>query len=334
MGWKGAMRSAVAIHRRAKREAEREQRAYEKEQKQLQEMHEIAVAEQEVEEYKEYVSALRSLHTSCGETIDWEAVLSSPEPRKPSRNDEHEKIAQDRLDSYRPGIFDKLFNRTSKKICKLESEVIKGRENDEDVFLEEMNEYKSKFDKWSVNVDLAENILSGNKQAYLDYIKNNDIFNYLGGLVESVRVDFSSEYVVSVDISTYGRDVVPDIVKTTLKSGKLSMKNMNKLDFYKLYRDYVCGCVLRVARELFARLPLLEMSLVTANANIFNQKTGHMENVSILSVAIPRDTLSMLNFINLDPSLAMDNFTHNITFKQTSGFDSVEKLVPSDFESK
>ena len=105
---------------------------------------------------------------------------------------------------------------------------------------------------------------------------------------------------------------------------------MTKTNYFGLYQDYVCGCVLRVAREMFALLPV-EMVVVTALSNLLNSKTGYIEEQSILSVGIPRDTILGLNFEMIDPSDSMENFVYNMMFPKTKGFSAVEKVDPSNF---
>ena len=87
------------------------------------------------------------------------------------------------------------------------------------------------------------------------------------------------------------------------------MKAMPKSKFYEIYQDYVCGSVFRVARELFALLPT-ELAVVDARGNLLNTQTRHMVEQTILSVAIPGDTLDKLNFETLDPSDALSQTAH------------------------
>ena len=70
----------------------------------------------------------------------------------------------------------------------------------------------------------------------------------------------------------------------------------------------------------------IETVIVTILDNLLNTQTGHLEKQPILSVAIPKATLSKLSFSQLDPSDAMKNFICNINFKKTKGFESVEKI--------
>ena len=104
---------------------------------------------------------------------------------------------------------------------------------------------------------------------------------------------------------------------------------MPKQQFYEIYQDYVCGCVLRTARELFALLPI-ELVIVTAVGKFLNTQTGNSEEKIVVSVAIPKSTLETLKFSSLDPSDSMSNFVHRMKFKKTQGFSSVEAIKLSD----
>ena len=100
-----------------------------------------------------------------------------------------------------------------------------------------------------------------------------------------------------------------------------------------MYQDYVCGCALRVAREIFALLPSM-MVIVTTTSDVLNTSTGHLEVQPVLSVAMPRVTLEGLNFDSLDPSDSLNNFVHNMRFLKTKGFRVVDKITPDDLISE
>jgi hypothetical protein len=57
-----------------------------------------------------------------------------------------------------------------------------------------------------------------------------------------------------------------------------------------------------------------------------NTQTGMPEDVIVLSVLFERDILNGLNFDNIDPSDAMNNFWHNMKFMKTAGFKPVEPI--------
>ena len=94
---------------------------------------------------------------------------------------------------------------------------------------------------------------------------------------------------------------------------------MPKSRFFELYQDYVCGAALRVGRELLALLPV-DMVLAHGTSEVLNSVTGHIEEATILSVAMPRATMDRLNLSALDPSDSMTNFVHHMDFKKTKGF--------------
>jgi hypothetical protein len=62
------------------------------------------------------------------------------------------------------------------------------------------------------------------------------------------------------------------------------------------------------------------MVIVNAVSDLLKTQTGHMEEKTILSVAIPRDTLGRLNFERVDPSDSLNNFVHRMKFLKTKGF--------------
>ena len=168
--------------------------------------------------------------------------------------------------------------------------------------------------------------------AYTDAIGHADPFSELNQFGSKIDFKVNTNSQVEVTLNVNGEDIVPSEIKTLLQSGKLSVKKMTKSRFYELYQDYVCSSALRIARELFALLPI-ETANVTAVGKLLNTKTGYMEEQPILSITIPRETLSRLNFDLLDPSDSMDNFLHKMKFSKTKGFQPIERILHSNLNS-
>ena len=55
---------------------------------------------------------------------------------------------------------------------------------------------------------------------------------------------------------------------------------MTKTRYFELQQDYVSSCILRIARDLFALLPLI-MVIIHAYHQL-NTETGHEERILIL----------------------------------------------------
>jgi homogentisate 1,2-dioxygenase len=103
--------------------------------------------------------------------------------------------------------------------------------------------------------------------------------------------------------------------------------------FFELYQDYICGCVLRVANETFALLPF-EKVIVTAVGDVLNTQTGHLEVKPLLSVVIPRSTLGKLDLDAIDPSDSMRNFIYRMDYKRNKGFMVVDRIEASTLNSE
>ncbi|HHI30807.1 MAG TPA: hypothetical protein ENL17_03755 [Candidatus Methanoperedenaceae archaeon] len=330
MGWKGTLRSIRAEMRRAERDAQRRQRELEKQHKQLEKMQELERAAYEVQVYENYVDLLLSVHKECSDTWDWEKIRSSEPPTKPTKSHTHEELAKAELDKFKPGVFDKILGRAESNRDKLVRNVRGARETDENEYQEALQAYEQEYVDWGAAREVSDKILAGSVAAYIDTIIQTDPFSDISELGSSIKFQAESITLVEATLHVNSEQVIPSEAKSLLKSGKLSVKQIPKGRFYELYQDYVCSCVLRVARELFALLPI-EMVIVNARGSLLNTQTGYMEEQPILSVTIPRKTLEGLNFEMIDPSDSMNNFVHRMTFRKTKGFSAVEIFKASDF---
>lgn len=319
------LRSMAASARRAERESLRRQREYQKHLVQQAKFQAIEEAELEVEEYENRIELLKSMHTDCSDSWDWQKMKESTPPPSPIKKSVYENLAIERLKNFKPSLTDKLFNRSEMKRSALGEEVELGKEKDEDAYQKELEIYKKQFIEWEETRELASKILNGDTSAYLNAIEQIEPLSEISEIGSSVNIEIINESEIDITLQVNSSETIPSEIKSQLKNGKLSIKEMPKAKFNELYQDYVCSCVLRVAREMFALLPIKKV-YITAVAELLNSKTGHIENLPILSVLIPRETLIKLNFSMIDPSDSMKNFVHNMKFKKTSGFEVVDKL--------
>jgi hypothetical protein len=329
MPLKGTMRSLGAAVRRAERDAQRRRRELEGQRKQLEKMQELERATYEVEVYENYIELLSSVHKECGDSWNWEAIECAALPSEPKKTHVHEELAQTALDEFKPSFFDKVRKRVDSKYDELTKAIEDARETDEREYQEAFKTYQQECADWEVACNLATQVLSGDHEAYLDAIKLANPFSDIAELGSSVEFQVHSRSIIGARLCIQDKDVIPSEVKSLLKTGKLSVKAMPKTKLYTLYQDYICSCVLRVARELHSLLPI-DMVIVNAIGELLNSQTGYMEEKPVLSVAIPRETLNKLNFAMLAPSDSMDNFVHRMTFSKTRGFQAVEVINPSD----
>ncbi len=326
MGWKGTVRSIGAAIRAAERDAKRRQREYEKRQQQYRKMQELERTAYEVEEYEEHIQRMTSIHIVSGEDIDWNAIASTKPPQGPPQlSSKYEDKARHAFDVYKPGLFDKMLSRGEKKRESLKKTIDVGKHEDKKIYEKELQKYQEEFKDWEESSSLAKRVLAGDKEAQLEAINKLNPFTDISELGSHLTVAVDSEEPIQVTLHLHGDEVIPKESKSLLKSGKLTVKKMPKGQFFELYQDYTCSCVLRVANEMFSLLPI-ESVIVTAVDKLLNTQTGHIEEVPVLSVYIPRETFMRLNLNYIDPSDSLGNFLHNMDFKKTKGFGAVERV--------
>ncbi len=328
MGWKGTVRSIGAAVRAAERDAKRRQRELERQQKQYQKMQKLEQAAYEVEIFENYIEIIQSVHKECSDPIDWKSISISKEPNKPENSQKNEKEARLKEKNYSPGIIDKIFKKTESKKKKLEDDIGSAIKKDESEYNAAISNWEQKVTDWKESVSLAKQLLAGNEQSKIKAIKELNPFSELSTLGSNISVKADASGIIEATIHVHGEEIVPSESKSLLKSGKLSVKRMPKGTFNEIYQDYVCSCSLRVAKEILAIIPD-PLVVVTAMDELLNSKTGHLEKTPILSVCIARKTINSLNMNDIDPSDSMDNFIHNMSFKKTKGFGSVQRIDTS-----
>lgn len=331
MGWKGTVRSVNAAIRAADREARRRQRELEKQRKQYEKMQELEQAAYEVEVYENYIEVIQSVHKECASVIDWEKVAESKKPNEPRKDDYREVEAKENLNDYKAGLIDRVFKREEKKKALLREKLDKAIEEDNNEYQAKIEKWKKDVDDWRESVELANSLLSGSKQAKINVIETLEPFAEISNLGSGLSISIHDNGLLEATLDVHGTDIVPNESKSLLKSGKLSIKKMAKGTFNEIYQDYVCSSCLRVGNELLSIIPD-DLIIVTAVDKLLNTKTGHIEKLPIISVAFSRDTIKSLNMTRIDPSDSMCNFVHNVSFKKTKGFESVERLGSEIFE--
>jgi hypothetical protein len=306
------------MHNASVRESERKEREYKKKNKELQKLQVLEQAEYEVEEYERYIETILSIHKKNTDLVDWKAIANSTKPSIPILKHKNEE-------QFKVSFFSKLFGKE-----KQQREQAKLK--DDQLYKQETSDWEKQCLEWKYEQNLATKLLFGDLKVKLEIIKELNPFADIKDLGSSLKFEVSDNNIIEVSLNLHGQDVIPNEKKSLLQSGKLSVKKIPKGQFFEMYQDYVCSCMLRVGNELLAILPD-ELILVHTVDNMLNSKTGHMEEKCILSIAISRQTIASLNMDLIDPSDSFENFVYNMQFKKTKGFEIVEPLLASSFSS-
>jgi tellurite resistance protein len=335
MGWRSALRAIEAAERRAQRDAQRRYKDLQRRAKEHAKLSALDQARLEVETYENRLEVLLSIHKEQGDQWNWQQVSNTPPPVEPARGNRHETEVEARRAAYSPGFFDKLFGKAKKQATAFEVESYMAKDRDEREFQTAWAQYQNDHAEWENERTLAGAVLAGDHDAYVQVLRELSPFAELSELGSSLNFRIHTPQLMEALVKVSGEQAIPSEIKSLAGSGKVSTKSMPKGRFHEIYQDYVCGCVLRVGRELFALLPV-ETVIVTALADLFDSRTGRTAEQPILSVAIPRAVVKKLNFNLLDPSDAMENFLRRGDFKasrKAGAFVPITPLAQGDLET-
>jgi len=149
---------------------------------------------------------------------------------------------------------------------------------------------------WKYFHGVSAKILSGDIDTYLQVISDinplNDLLDYGTGF------EFGTDSPLKME------------VEFQINSDNIDMpKNSTE------YQDYVCSVAIRVARDIFALLPVQKVVVHATN-----------DGVDILSVCFDKKTFSDLKFNFIDPSETISKFEHNMRFDNVNGFKNINRI--------
>ena len=267
----------------------------------------------EVEEFENTIEMLKSVHTECSKPIDWHKEANTPPPFEPGTVGPNEQSAVRRLEEYRPSFFDRLLKKEEQRRQELRQAVEEAKKKDQEAL-----------EQWRSRVELAKRVLDYDPEAYVLVLQNENPFDDIAEL--GSELDFAiDKNLVEVSFHAKSKEVIPQEEKKLTAKGNLSVKKMSKTKMYDIYQDYVCSCVIRIAREFFALLPV-DNVLIHVEGDFLDTATGKDYEETILSVKFPREDFLSINFDRIDCSDCVSSFPHRMKFLKTKGFQPVERL--------
>lgn len=318
MGWKGTVRSINAnVNRQAK--------LAEKQQKYQQKQEARTAAYNAVTQQENLLEMLVSLHESCNANMNWDDISKEASPLEPLIVTSRADIIQIKIDYFKPNLLDKCLRLTAWKKRRMDKKLYRAKEEDTKEYEVLFNDYQNNKNTWNKRQALAERLGNGDRKVCIDIIKEYGDFVEIP-LGQDLQFIVNDKNELAFDLKIFSQEeIIPDEEYSLRQSGTLSSKKMAKIKGFDIYQDHVCSSLLRVSREIFGLLPI---STIQANAllNALNPQTGHLEDQIIISAEIRREILETLNFIGIDPSDSFKNFTHNMKFTKSKGFNAVERI--------
>ena len=318
MGYQAIVRAAAA-ERQQQRDAKKRQRELERQYKEMAKLSALEQARLEVDTFENNLEVLLSVHKEQADPVDWLEFLASLPPAPPRKQSHHELKMRRRL-------------AVSSGWQNASAAIQQAQQKDEQDYQEALQKHDLEHAEWEKRSALARRVLAGEHEAYIEAINDLSPFAELATIGSSLHFTVHSGRIMECVLDTNGRKAIPAEVKSITASGKVTVKPMPKARFIEIYQDYICGCVLRVAREIFGLLPV-DTLLISATAESLDTSTGQMLNRPFLSVVLRRDILKTLNFEMLDPSDSILSLTHRGDLKasrKTGDFEVVVPLTLSD----
>ena len=313
-------------YKEAAKFAEQQQAAQSKEAAKFAEQQQAA---HEVAMYENYIELLMSVHKDCGDRWDWHALATAWPPAPPGMRNTQEITARQLAAAYKPGFLDRMLGRDKQRAEALQQAIEHAKAEDLHVYSNEVRQHQHAHYLWSVQRMLAERILAQDPSAYVTALDQASPFEELAAFKTRIRVTDARPDVVVLGCDVMGEEIVPSEELKLTASGKLSTKNMPAGRYWALYQDHVCACAIRVAREIFAVLPI-QRAIVNVNSVHLDTSTGHHQPVTFLAVHFARTVLEQFNFAAIDPSDALRNFPNRMKFKKTAGFEPVEPITTEE----
>lgn len=156
---------------------------------------------------------------------------------------------------------------------------------------------------WQYYHSMASKVLSGDIDTYLQLIYEvnplDDLLAYGGNF------EFGTDNPSKIEVEF-------TVNENALSSSK---RQLSATEYNNLLQDYICSVCIRIARDMFALLPVAH-TLVHA---VLSSNT-------IISVDFDRVNLSKVKFGYIDPSDTLSLFKHNMNYNDGSGFAPVANL--------
>lgn len=268
----------------------------------------------EVEWYENRIELIESVHKECHEALQWDQIYNSFPPFIKGSKGSRESEAEQAFINYEPSWLHKLFKKDDKVRKMLVDNITLARAEDQ-----------MEYEEWEQLYHLSAGVMAGRAIHYNEVIKQMAPLEDLTGFGSSFEYNVINANLLEVEFDVNLSQVIPIDIVSMANNGRLSIVPMSKAQIAELEQEYLCSGALRIAREMFALLPI-EHVLVHAMDTQLNTIIGKEEYVTIASIQFDRKTLSAMNFDEIDCTEVIDLFPNRKKFKKASGYFAVEKL--------
>ena len=156
---------------------------------------------------------------------------------------------------------------------------------------------------WKYCHDLAYEVLNGNIDTYFKVIQDVGPFDDLLEFGFGFECGTDNPNQIEVDFVAKENEIMPPRAA------------LSQHEYNDLLQDYICSCSIRVARDMFALLPVSNI-IVNATAN----------EMLVLSVKFDRRVFTKMKFQGTDASDFVEKFQFHMNYNSVNGFSPISKI--------
>lgn len=271
-------------------------------------------AKKAIKEYEYLMFIIKNIHKFSAEIVDWNNVKQIAEPFNINDLGPNATLEKQKIDEYEPSIIEKTFkSKLEKKHEYFKSKMIDAMKKDEDIH-----------NSWRSLIDLSNLILKGHINSYFKAIMLISPFEDLLDLGIDFEFGTDDPNIMHVEYVIDSSKIIP-YYKLSAKMGVLNKANFDREEYNLLIRDYVISCAIRIARDLFAIIPIDKASVHIVDHK-FNIKTRQSEKITAFSINIDKKNLESIDIELNSPINIINNFNYNINFDVYDGFSNVNRV--------
>ena len=313
-----------SLRKRQRRQSYQRVRDLDRQAKEWEKLSALEKARLEVEMHESFVEMLLSVHKEPREPWNWKELATALDPVPP------QQYPHQALRAAQGAVLAAAGFPSYVKFDQVEA-MRDAKRRDEQEYQDALRKYEHEKTAREVQRALARRILLGDEASFREALTEIDPLAEMSDLRVSARFTVHSVNLIECALRVKGTEIIPTDSKSLTATGKVSTRAMPKGRFHEIFQDYVCGSVLRVAREVFDLLPVNDV-LVTALVDASEVGSERFER-PVLSVVVPRAVLDTLDCEQVDPSDAMGHFIHRGDVKasrKTGTFVPIAPLTPAD----
>lgn len=272
-----------------------------------------------IKEYESLMFAINNIHKISDGIIDWNQVKKIPEPFNINELGPNAIIEKQIVDAYEPTLIEKTFkSKLEKKKEHLKLQMLDAMKKDEIIY-----------NSWRELIDLAEDMLRGNINAYFKAIKIANPFEELLELGIDFEFGTDDSDIIHVEYVIDSRDIVPYYNLSATKMGVLNKVKLTREQYNSRVSNYIAACAIKISREIFSITPVKSV-LVHIVDHKFNTENRQSEKITVISALIDRAKLETLDIDNTTPMELIKNFKLNMEFSLEEGLQNIDRINLAD----